>query len=996
MSGLQRSGGYEITVEITQINLNHCDTAQQLLWQSVSESRSDVAIISEPYRIPPGDGNWIADEAKTVAIWTAGRYPFQEVVYCAEEGFVIAKINGVFICSCYAPPRWTIQQFNQMLDKLTEKITDRRPVVIAGDFNAWAVEWGSRLTNPRGRSLLEALAKLNVDLANEGNTSTYRREGRESIIDVTFCSPTLIGNMNWRVCEEYTHSDHQAIRYSVGNRTQTETRERQITERRWKTANFNKEVFAEALRRERTLLDLSAGELTAALTRACDATMPRKGKPRNGRRPAYWWNTTIADLRASCLRARRRSQRARNEERRAVYRAARTALNKAIKFSKKACLEELCRQANANPWGDAYRVAMSKIKGPAIPPERCPEKMRVIIEGLFPQHEPTAWPLPPYSEEDDHEEEARVTNEELIEMAKALKAKKAPGPDGIPNVALKTAIYQNPDMFRTTLQKCMDEGSFPDNWKRQKLVLLPKPGKPPGDPSAYRPICLLDTVGKLLERVILNRLTKYTESTNGLSNMQFGFRKGRSTVDAIRTVVEAAETAQNQQRRGNRYCAVITLDVKNAFNSASWEAIACSLHTMRVPGYLCRILRSYFQNRTLIYETDRGERQMAITAGVPQGSILGPTLWNAMYDGVLKLNLPRGVKIVGFADDVVLLAVGESLEEVEVLATEAIDTVEDWMREKKLMIAHHKTEVVVISNRKAVQQAKITVGEHTIDSKRAVKHLGVIIDDRLNFNSHVDYACEKAAKATTALARIMPNNSEISSSKRRLLASVTTSILRYGSPAWFPAIRTRRNKTCLNSTFRLISMRVASAYRTISLEAVCVISGMIPIVLLLEEDQECYRNRDTRGVRRRMRTDTMQKWQEEWDNEVNGRWTYRLIPNVSTWMNRKHGEVNFHLTQFLSGHGCYRKYLYRFGHAGSPFCPECTDVEETPEHVVFECPRFGSTRSAMFAISGADTSPENIVHRMCRDHNTWNAIDRAITQIMSALQRKWREDQASG
>ncbi|XP_053681635.1 uncharacterized protein LOC128732413 [Sabethes cyaneus] len=128
--------------------------------------------------------------------------------------------------------------------------------------------------------------------------------------------------------------------------------------------------------------------------------------------------------------------------------------------------------------------------------------MKAIIDGLFPQHETMPWPSPLNGEEAEHVEEARVTNEELIELAKAMKGKKAPGPDGIPNLALKVAIMENLDMFRTTLQKCVDEGNFPDTWKRQKLVLLSKPGKPSGDPLAYRPICLLDTVGKLLERVI--------------------------------------------------------------------------------------------------------------------------------------------------------------------------------------------------------------------------------------------------------------------------------------------------------------------------------------------------------------------------------------------------------------------------------------------------------------------------------------------------------------
>lgn len=118
-----------------------------------------------------------------------------------------------------------------------------------------------------------------------------------------------------------------------------------------------------------------------------------------------------------------------------------------------------------------------------------------------------------------------------------------------------------------------------------------------------------------------------------------------------------------------------------------------------------------------------------------------------------------------------------------------------------------------------------------------------------------------------------------------------------------------------------------------------------------------------------------------------------MIPDLSIWIGRKHGEVNFHLTQFISGHGCFRKYLHRFGHAISPFCPECAGTEETPEHVVFHCSRFAVMRSEMVDITGVDITPDNIVQRMCSDENVWNAVNRAIVQILSVLQRKWRHDQ---
>lgn len=377
-----------------------------------------------------------------------------------------------------------------------------------------------------------------------------------------------------------------------------------------------------------------------------------------------------------------------------------------------------------------------------------------------------------------------------------------------------------------------------------------------------------------------------------------------------------------------------------------------------------------------------------IKAGVPQGSILGPSLWNGMYDGVLTQELPAGVEIVGFADDIVMTVTGESLAEVEASATESIRRVASWMQKAKLQIAHHKTEILLVSNRRAVQHVEITVGEHTITSKRQLKYLGVMIDDRLNFNCHVDYACEKAAKAINALSRIMPNNYGPSSSKRRLLASVSSSIMRYGGPAWITALQTQRNRRKLRSTARLMAMRVASAYRTISSEAVCVIVGMIPIDIILVEDSECYRRKETRGIRKMMRAESMARWQQEWDETQNGRWTHRLIPTLSAWVNRKHGEVNFYLTQFLSGHGCFRQYLHRFGHATSPLCPECRNEEETAEHVMFICPRFNTAREGL-----PDLNAGNIVEEICRDESTWNAVNSTVTQIMSELQRKWRADQ---
>lgn len=99
--------------------------------------------------------------------------------------------------------------------------------------------------------------------------------------------------------------------------------------------------------------------------------------------------------------------------------------------------------------------------------------------------------------------------------------------------------------------------------------------------------------------------------------------------------------------------------------------------------------------------------------------------------------------------------------------------------------------------------------------------------------------------------------------------------------------------------------------------------------------------------------------------------------------NRKHGRVNFHLTQFLFGHGYFRQHLHRFDHAPSPFCLESVNAEELPKHVIFECPRFEEIRVSLRGVTA-----DNGVEEMCHEE-MWNAA----TRILSELQRKWREEQ---
>ncbi|GBP92528.1 Retrovirus-related Pol polyprotein from type-1 retrotransposable element R1 4 [Eumeta japonica] len=191
--------------------------------------------------------------------------------------------------------------------------------------------------------------------------------------------------------------------------------------------------------------------------------------------------------------------------------------------------------------------------------------------------------------------------------------------------------------------------------------------------------------------------------------------------------------------------------------------------------------------------------------------------------------------------------------------------------------------------------------------------------------SKFEQVSTKASAVRASLARLMANVGGPKQSKILLLSTVVTSWLTYGISIWSDALGIQETWRKAGPVYRLSALRVASAFRTIFEET------------------------------------------------------------IDVWLNRNHGEVNYYLTQMLSGHGFFRAYLHRFKRDDSPECLSCPGKPEDAEHVFFVCPRFNFQRDELETILNQRIQPETLVEAMLSTKAAWNATSTFTTEVLTDL-----------
>lgn len=549
------------------------------------------------------------------------------------------------------------------------------------------------------------------------------------------------------------------------------------------------------------------------------------------------------------------------------------------------------------------------------------------------------------------------TMEEMWWAVGKIQSGKAGGPDGFPSEVVRLFILERPEYCLEVFNNLLVSGTFPVTWKRTRLVLLPKKAIP-GEPVAYRPICIANVCAKVLEHLIQYRLRK---EMLPLSPLQFGYRQGLSTVDALEKVLKFGMDA----RKRGMYAMVIALDIKNAFNCVAWERIDEAMGDKMVPSYIRKMIRSYLSGRKLAV----GDKDMEITAGVPQGSVLGPLLWCLFYDQVLEMEMERDVDFCCYADDLGLLVAAKTLVKIKARANRAIAQVIQKFTEMGLVVAGQKTEAVMLWSKRDDTPVPVKVEQDTVWTSPAIRYLGMWIGRDLNMDRHVEEKVKSATRTGFSLGTLMPKSGGPGDKARRLLASVVYSVVLYGVRAW-EGLMTAAHWSELEAAVKRTMISVCRGYRTMSAATAGILSGLPPI----RRKAEALIARWNGESRQQAELEMRKRWAEDWLERDQDGWARKLLVDPMNWLARNHGEMDRNLAQLLSGHGLARVYLHKRRLASSDECLLCGE-RDTTEHAFFLCQGVRHKRVILEGALGSGyLDLGSVVRRMCESQEVWKAV----------------------
>lgn len=434
-----------------------------------------------------------------------------------------------------------------------------------------------------------------------------------------------------------------------------------------------------------------------------------------------------------------------------------------------------------------------------------------------------------------------TSGEEVVRCIKGLKNKKSVGEDRIPVSVLKETAEVIAQPLEHIVNLMFLNGVFPDDLKHAQVRALYKKGSR-SDEKNYRPVSLLSNVSKIFEKIIYSRLMSFIENNGLLTDQQNGFRKKRSTINAIYQALSKVLNSLNNDKT----TLAMLVDLSKAFDSVNHGILLQKLEKYGVRGVALRLIGSYLSNRTqnVVEYNEEGilvcSEKIEVKRGVPQGSILGP-LFYILYTN--ELPNVTGDYMVLYADDTTLIFAEDDRDILLQRVDSAVRSLNEYFVANDLLMNVNKTQTLLFSNRNNDAVTTAFEGNDFVSAEN-ILFLGIHVDRRLDWRCHIDYLAKSMAKYCYALRVIADSVSEMAALSAYF--AYIHSRMGYGIIFWGNSSDVNRilvlQKRCLRTMYKMNQME-SCKYVFIEKKILTVISLYIyESFMFVYDNSELFRN----------------------------------------------------------------------------------------------------------------------------------------------------------
>lgn len=657
--------------------------------------------------------------------------------------------NCISVLNVYNPSASvTVEEFVHYIDQLNS------PYVLAGDFNAHSPLLSSSCVRAdiTGRSLEALLISTPSSLLNPVDFVTYidRRTGRGGSLDLFILSSEVLPYFSLTRLRD-VGSDHYPI---MAESTLPVHELSSIPVPRWKITtaglgDLSRKLAPSSLVFPASVQDVG-DDVTSRLIDAATASVPQSSGRHPKRKVSPWWTVECKEAVSRRCRARRQLLNNPTRERLIEFkRRSAEARNCIIKHKRAYKREFLSSITFTTPLGVAWKKVKFMRSFSSFPTyplvnndhllTSTLDKANLFCETYQAQGRSgeirAPWDLHRVIV-DSWTGEALYnlcfTENELVQAIRRLRMT-SPGHDRIHNGFFRALTEDQYGSLLMLFNQSFQLGIVPDAWKKGIVLPILKPGKDPSLAASYRPITLLSCLGKLMERLVAARLEYTVEKESLLSPGQCGFRKGLCTLD----VLVRLESRIRQAQSTASVCLVVYVDLKSAFDKVWIDGLLYKLARAGICGALARWLNAYLSERIASVRVNGIiSDPLRLQAGVPQGAVLSPMLFNLMLMDVPQM---EGVDVLLYADDVSICCGGHTMGEARVLMQRYLDRFHSYCTTWGMVVNELKT-VFQYFTRKRVHLPILRFNNRVLHYERQHRLLGLIFDSpRLIWGPHISY-----------------------------------------------------------------------------------------------------------------------------------------------------------------------------------------------------------------------------------------------------------------